>query len=95
MRTLSKEDCALTAEIDSAVKNKWNWSWPEVTVAATVKGRAVTVRLGDAIDKIDIAGKAKCTWCCVVLNYGSKGKSLLTRHLTTKEHLSAIIHNST
>ena len=94
---LGKQDKARVCEIEHGVKNKWNWTWPDVKKKATVTldfGQQRSVReielvVGDAIEKVDRPGVAWCRWCNDLLKYGPKGRITLVNHLTTEKHLRA------
>ena len=55
------------SSIDSIVKNRFSWKWLEKSVAV----KDTKVLLGEFVRKIDQPGKALCTWCNDIINYGS------------------------
>ena len=60
--------------VDASVNNKWKWEW------LTEKDKTGINFLSDYVVKIDKPGAAFCTWCRMVLLYGSSGKNDLKKH---------------
>lgn len=84
VRTLKKDEP--TREIDKGVKNKFNWRWLEHNISVTVDGSVVQCKLGECIAKVDVPGKAECTWCKDIINYGSRGRVALSAHIESGKH---------
>ena len=75
MKTLGKHESSRVREIDVKIKNKFRFEWMETTVLLkSKKCNECEVKLGDSIEKVDVPGKAQCSYCNDVINYGSKGK---------------------
>lgn len=75
IRKVTAAEKAVVADINSEVKNKWNFRWLEekktVKVTIYVDGkkteRTVEMCVGDSIAKANAAGAAICEWCGVDL----------------------------
>ena len=65
---------------DQEVKNRWKWECLQVKVGESY--------LSDCIRKIDRPGYALCIYCNFQINYGTNGKTALTRHvsISNKKH---------
>ena len=74
---LGKDQSALVREVDEKVKNKWNFRWIEEEIQV----KEFTVKIGDSINKVNLPGKASCSLCHSVINYGGRGTSALKEHL--------------
>ena len=57
------------------------------TSASSPAGSAVIrVRIGETVKKAEEPGKAFCTLCHSLINYGSRGRVALVDHITNKKH---------
>ena len=65
---------------DLGVKNRWKWEWLHAKVGESY--------LSDCIRKIDRSGYALCIYCNCQINYGTNGKTALTRDVSNsnKKH---------
>ena len=65
---------------DLGVKNRWKWEWLQVKVGESY--------LSDCIRKTDRSGYALCIYCNCQINYGTNGKTALTRYVSSsnKKH---------
>ena len=65
---------------DLGVKNRWKWEWLQVKVGESY--------LSDCIRKIDRSGYALCIYYNCQINYGTNGKTALTRDVSNsnKKH---------
>ena len=59
---------------DQGVKNRWKWQWLQVKVGESF--------LSDCIRKIDLPGYVLSIYCNCQINYGTNGKTALTRHVS-------------
>ena len=87
--TIDKRDEAKVREIDAGLKNKFRWDWFDRKVTITPvdgKHEPVSVTIGDFVKKLDVAGKALCTVCDDVVNYGSRGLKAFECHALTAKH---------
>ena len=82
---LGKGQSALVREVDEKVKNKWNFRWIEEEIAV----KEFTVKIGDSI-KVNLPGKASCSLCHSVINYGGRGKSAFKEHLLSDMHYTKL-----
>ena len=93
-RKLKPPEKAIAVQVDAGLKNKWNFSWLDATVKTKLQlgntMKEMELRVGDTINKIDVAGQAFCDLCADALKYGSRGKVSLTNHLTTEKHLQKV-----
>lgn len=96
MKVLTKGDVVLAREVDKDVKNKFRHVWLETVVKiCSKKLGTLETKLSDCIDKVDIAGKALCSYCNDVISYGGKGKVALTDHVKSEKHIRVIEHKRT
>lgn len=96
MKVLGKADACLAREVDKSVKNKFRFEWLETAVVLKSKKLGpMDVKLADCIEKIDVPGKATCTYCKDVISYGGKGKVALTDHMKSEKHLKEVEHRRT
>ena len=65
--------------IDSSVRNRFKWSWLE-------ERDSHGDFLSDYVRKIPEPGFSCCLICQNRLNYGGRGKSIITRHAETEVH---------
>lgn len=91
-------------DIDKNQVNKWRWPWLEKSVvvdpsevvpkAQWTKGK-LTLVLKDAIQKVDVAGKACCIVCgnSRLINYGTSGVKAITDHMKSKDHIRKVIES--
>ena len=68
------------------MKNKWNFRWIEEEVQV----KKFTVKIGDSINKVNLPGKASCSLCHSVINYGGRGKSAFKEHLLSDMHYTKL-----
>ncbi|KAK7096757.1 hypothetical protein V1264_003823 [Littorina saxatilis] len=98
MRKLKRDETVLAREIDQQKykKNLWRFDWLDEVVSLSWKDEKsqktqdVKLKVGDAFAKINLPGKAQCTLCNNVINYGSNGKTALKRHLKSNKHLTIL-----
>ena len=83
---LGKDQSALVREVDEKVKNKWNFRWIEEEIQV----KEFTVKIGDSISKVNLPGKASCSLCHSVINYGGRGKSAFKEHLLSDMHYTKL-----
>lgn len=57
MRLLAETEHALASEIDKGLKNKWVWAWKDEIITTEVKGRKLSIRLGDSVQKLNVRGR--------------------------------------
>ena len=77
-REVSREDGSLKG-IEEGVKNSFWWVWLE---EKDQNGQF----LSEYIRKVNIPGKALCTYCNSLLNYSSGGKKGIKNHSQNKKH---------
>ena len=83
---LGKDQSALVREVDEKVKNKWNFRWIEEEIQV----KEFTVKIGDSINKVNLPGKASCSLCHSVINYGGRGTSAFKEHLLSDMHYTKL-----
>lgn len=83
MRTLGLADKDLSNEIYSSVIKKWKWDWPEEKANILIGKKIREVIVHDTILNVDFGGWALYGWCSDTMNYGSKGKCTIVKHLRT------------
>lgn len=73
MMTLGKHEVGRAKEVDAQVINKFRFDWLETSVTLKSKKlNEIEVKLGDSIEKLDLSGKATCSYCTDVISYGGK-----------------------
>ena len=77
-REVSREDGS-SKGIEEGVKNSFQWVWLEEKVQNWQF-------LSEYIQKINIPGKALCTYCDFLLNYSSGVKKDIKNHSKNKKH---------
>ena len=82
-KVIERAEESRIADIDATVRNKFSWKWLE----KSVETNGQSVLLGEFIRKVDQAGKALCTLCNDMINYGSRGCCTIVEHSKTKKHL--------
>ncbi|GFN88405.1 hypothetical protein PoB_001491100 [Plakobranchus ocellatus] len=96
MKTLGKNDLGRAKEIDAKVKNRFRYEWLETTVNLKSKKLSeIEVTLGGSIEKLDLPGKALCSFCNDVISYGGKGKIALVDHVQSAKHIARVEHRRT
>ena len=99
IRKVTAGEKSLVANIDSGVKNKWNYKWLEEKKTAKVMihvdgkkfERTVEMCVGDSIVKGNAAGAALCEWCRdKPIMYGGKGKAALFKHIASDKHMEIL-----
>ncbi|GFO04973.1 hypothetical protein PoB_003147800 [Plakobranchus ocellatus] len=96
MKTLGKNDIGRAKEIDAKVKNRFRYECLETTVNLKSKKLSeIEVTLGDSIEKLDLPGKALCSFCNDVISYGGKGKIALVDHVQSAKHIGRVEHRRT
>ena len=64
MRFLKEGDKTAVKAIDSSVKNRWSWKWPdEILEHSFGNFGPIKYKIGECIKKIDVPGTAWCMWC--------------------------------
>ena len=48
------------------------------------------MKIGDSINKVNLPGKASCSLCHSVINYGGRGKSAFKEHLLSDMHYTKL-----
>jgi len=86
IKMLEPADAARLKEVEKDVDNKFSWAWMERPVTVYLAGDKVTTKLRDYMKKVDIPGKALCTWCNELIKYGKKGSISLVKHAETGKH---------
>ena len=81
-REVSREDGSLKG-IEEGVKNSFRWVWLE---EKDQNGQF----LSEYIRKVNIPGKALCTYCNSLLNYSSGGKKDIKNHSKNKKHVQMV-----
>ena len=86
MLVLQKSDELKVREVDKNIKNKFKCDWLNQNVTLNLKKGEISVPLSDFIEKIDVAGKAKCNLCSDIIQYGGPGWKSLESHLKSNRH---------
>ena len=64
MRFLKEGDKTAVKAIDSSVKNRWSWKWPDEILEHSFGNFGPNkYKIGECIKKIDVPGTAWCMWC--------------------------------
>ena len=87
-RILDRNEEHIVRELEKGVKEKWKWTWLDDSTEITLPNSSEKVKCnyGEFIRKINTPGKATCTLCDKLMNYGNRGKACLKSHFLTEEH---------
>ena len=87
-RILDRNEEHIVRELEKDIKEKWKWTWLDDSVEVTLPNSSekVTCNFGEFIRKINTPGKATCTLCDKLMNYGKRGKTTFKSHFLTEEH---------
>ena len=87
-KKFGEDDMDEIKKIDCKASNPWSARWFNEKLSVTIDGENVLLTFRESIVKIDVKGKAICTWCNnKVLNYGGNGKGNILTHLATDHHI--------
>ena len=67
---------------DSGIRNGWRWEWCDKTIHQQ--------RAGEFIKKLKMTGLAYYTLCETEIQYGSKGFTALSGHMSRAKHLKLL-----
>jgi hypothetical protein len=83
-------------DLEKSVKNKFRWDWlsEEVESKSLFRGKTLKGKIGDCIRKVDVAGRAQCTWCNDVINYEAAGKKVSVFVYTSSGDLRKILNKN-
>ena len=70
-------------EIDSTVRNKWNWGWCDKIFLKDTPDEHL---VGDCFRKLHNPGEAWCLWCNDMVRYGGGGLNALRQHAKFEKH---------
>ena len=91
MRFLKEGDKTAVKAIDSSMKNRWSWKWPDKILEHSFGNFGpIKYKIGECIKKIDVPGTAWCMWCEDKISYANNGKKHLMRHCVTDKHLERL-----
>nr|XP_045597607.1 protein bric-a-brac 1-like isoform X5 [Procambarus clarkii] len=81
------EDTTVNLKIlERGISNKFRWDWLEREVPITIHQKKICYKVGNFISKVNIGGKCWCWTCKELLDYASRGRIAIEKHVQSKKH---------
>ncbi|XP_069960576.1 zinc finger and BTB domain-containing protein 9 isoform X5 [Cherax quadricarinatus] len=85
-QVLTEDTTENLKNLERGISNKFRWDWLEREIPITINQNKVYYKVGEFISKVNIGGKCWCWTCRELLDYASRGRIAIEKHVQSKKH---------